>query len=100
MIFFVQVRSAYFTHLHKCLLNNYLTCHEERSYGIPNEIKKCADKLELHAIRLALEVNLYRQNMLKMVKNVKHFHVYFITNIVYPFADCRYKVRHYKEKSI
>lgn len=74
MIFFVQVRSAYFSYLHKCLMNNYLACYEEGSYKISNvEVKKCADQMELHAVRLALEVKLYRQNMLRMVRNIKKF---------------------------
>lgn len=59
----------YLSYLHKCLLNNYETCHEKNNEDIPNiEVKKCADQMELNAIQLALEASLYRKNMLKMVK--------------------------------
>lgn len=65
----VQVRAVYLSYLHKCLLGNYITCYKQRDDDIPNvEVKKCADEMELHAVRLALEATLYRQNMLRMVR--------------------------------
>lgn len=66
---FAQVRAVYLSYLHKCLLGNYITCYKQRDADILNvEIKKCADEMELHAVRLALEATLYRQNMLRMVR--------------------------------
>lgn len=56
----------YLSYLHKCLLSNYITCYDKNDESI--EVKKCADQMELNAVRLALEANLYRKNMLKMVR--------------------------------
>ncbi|XP_070149522.1 uncharacterized protein [Polyergus mexicanus] len=44
-----MVRAVYFSYLHKCLL----------------------DQMELHAVRLALEATLYRENMLRMIADIK-----------------------------
>lgn len=67
-----MVRAVYLSYLHKCLLGNYITCYKQRDADILNvEIKKCADEMELHAVRLALEATLYRQNMLRMIEDIK-----------------------------
>lgn len=52
-------------------------CYEEREDdGMSTvKIKKCADQMELHAVRLALESQLYRQNMLRLVRNIHRFHL-------------------------
>jgi len=56
------------SYLHKCLLSNYVTCYKQNDDDIQRvEVKKCADQMELHAVQLALEASLYRQNMLRMV---------------------------------
>ncbi|XP_011702992.1 PREDICTED: uncharacterized protein LOC105459027 [Wasmannia auropunctata] len=67
------VRAVYLSYLHKCLLSNYATCYKQNDdVSIERiEVKKCADQMELHAVQLALEANLYRQNMLKMINDVK-----------------------------
>lgn len=66
---FAQVRAVYLSYLHKCLLGNYITCYKQRDADTLNvEVKKCADEMELHAVRLALEATLYRQNMLRIVR--------------------------------
>lgn len=68
-ILFLQVRAVYLSYLHKCLLGNYITCYKQTENDIASiEVKKCADQMELHAVRLALEATLYRQNMLRMVR--------------------------------
>ncbi|XP_011066032.1 PREDICTED: uncharacterized protein LOC105153092 isoform X2 [Acromyrmex echinatior] len=65
-----MVRAVYLSYLHKCLLNNYTTCFKEND--VPSiKVKKCADQMELHAVQLALETSIYRQNMLKMIDDVK-----------------------------
>lgn len=65
----MQVRAVYLSYLHKCLLSNYTTCYKQTDDDVPSvEVKKYADLMELHAVRLALEVTLYRQNMLRMVR--------------------------------
>ncbi|XP_020289609.1 uncharacterized protein LOC109857570 [Pseudomyrmex gracilis] len=68
-----MVRNTYLSYLHKCLLNNYETCYEEREDDEMSavKIKKCADQMELHAVRLALESQLYRENMLRLIKDIK-----------------------------
>ncbi|KYQ50936.1 hypothetical protein ALC60_10076 [Trachymyrmex zeteki] len=64
------VRTVYLSYLHKCLLSNYTTCYKQND--ISNiKVKKYADQMELHAVQLALETNIYRQNMLKMIDDVK-----------------------------
>ncbi|XP_011167673.1 uncharacterized protein LOC105201376 [Solenopsis invicta] len=66
-----MVRAVYLSYLHECLLRNYTTCYKQNN-DIPNiQVKKCADQMELHAVQLALETSLYRQNMLKMIADVK-----------------------------
>ncbi|XP_018337557.1 PREDICTED: uncharacterized protein LOC108745733 [Trachymyrmex septentrionalis] len=65
-----MVRAVYLSYLHNCLLSNYATCYKQND--IPSiKVKKCADQMELHAVQLALETNIYRQNMLKMIDDVK-----------------------------
>jgi len=45
-----------------------MTCYKQNDDDTPRiEVKKCADQMELHAVQLALEASLYRQNMLRMV---------------------------------
>lgn len=70
MQFYIQVRTVYLSHLHKCLLNNYVTCYKQNDDITNIEVKKCADQMELHAVQLALQASLYRQNMLKMVRSI------------------------------
>lgn len=75
------------SYLHKCLLSNYITCYKQTDDVPSVEVKKCADQMELHAVRLALEATLYRQNMLRMVRklnidngkkgNVNEFYLHF-----------------------
>ncbi|XP_072742727.1 uncharacterized protein [Anoplolepis gracilipes] len=66
------VRAVYLSYLHKCLIGNYITCYKQTDNDVPSiEVKKCADQMELHAVRLALEVALYRQNMLRMIADIK-----------------------------
>jgi len=61
------------SYLHKCLLSNYVTCYKQNDDDIPRvEVKKCADQMELHAVQLALEASLYRQNMLRMVSIIEN----------------------------
>lgn len=67
---FIQVRTVYLSYLHKCLLSNYATCYKQNDDVSNVEVKKCADQMELHAVQLALEANLYRQNMLRMVTSI------------------------------
>ncbi|XP_012522826.1 uncharacterized protein LOC105828837 [Monomorium pharaonis] len=67
-----MVRAVYLTYLVKCLLNNYTTYYNRNDNNIPSvQVKKCADQMELHAVQLALEANLYRQNMLRMIADVR-----------------------------
>lgn len=67
-----MVRAVYLSYLHKCLLSNYTTCYKQTDDDVPSvEVKKYADLMELHAVRLALEVTLYRQNMLRMIADIK-----------------------------
>ncbi|KAL6433804.1 hypothetical protein ACFW04_005797 [Cataglyphis niger] len=67
-----MVRAVYFSYLHKCLLGNYITCYKQTDIDTASiEVKKCADQMELHAVRLALEATLYRQNMLRMIADIK-----------------------------
>lgn len=67
-----MVRAVYLSYLHKCLLGNYITCYKQTDNDIPSvEVKRCADQMELHAVRLALEATLYRQNMLRMIEDIK-----------------------------
>ncbi|KAM0726837.1 hypothetical protein ACS0PU_006998 [Formica fusca] len=67
-----MVRAVYLSYLHKCLLGNYITCYKQTENDIASiEVKKCADQMELHAVRLALEATLYRQNMLRMIADIK-----------------------------
>lgn len=62
------VRAVYFSYLHKCLLTNYILCYKEKNEDIPSsQLKKCANEMELLAVRSSLEATLYRQNMLKLV---------------------------------
>lgn len=64
----------YLSYLHKCLLTNYATYYKKKNEDIPNvEVKRCADQMELNAIRLALEATLYRKSMLKMVRLLTNF---------------------------
>ncbi|XP_018376543.1 PREDICTED: uncharacterized protein LOC108769832 isoform X2 [Trachymyrmex cornetzi] len=65
-----MVRAVYLSYLHKCLLSNYATCYKQND--VPSiKVKKYADQMELHAVQLALETSIYRQNMLKMIDDVK-----------------------------
>ncbi|XP_029175285.1 uncharacterized protein LOC114943731 [Nylanderia fulva] len=66
-----MVRAVYLSYLHKCLLSNYTTCYKQTDDVPSVEVKKYADLMELHAVRLALEVTLYRQNMLRMIADIK-----------------------------
>ncbi|CAL1679596.1 unnamed protein product [Lasius platythorax] len=66
-----MVRAVYLSYLHKCLLSNYITCYKQTDDVPSVEVKKCADQMELHAVRLALEATLYRQNMLRMIADIK-----------------------------
>ncbi|XP_011345385.2 uncharacterized protein LOC105283940 [Ooceraea biroi] len=71
-----MVRAVYLSYLHECLLSNYMTCYEEKDDGIQSvQVNKCADQMELNAVRLALETGLYRRNMLKMIADVKSYTV-------------------------
>ncbi|XP_006559775.2 uncharacterized protein LOC726071 [Apis mellifera] len=66
------VRAVYFSYLHKCLLTNYILCYKEKNEDIPSsQLKKCANEMELLAVRSSLEATLYRQNMLKLISDVK-----------------------------
>ncbi|CAK9812333.1 hypothetical protein ANTQUA_LOCUS7221 [Anthophora quadrimaculata] len=66
------VRAVYFSYLHKCLLTNYILCYKEKIEDIPcDQLKKCANQMELLAVRSSLEATLYRQNMLKLISDVK-----------------------------
>ncbi|XP_054008592.1 uncharacterized protein LOC128892288 [Hylaeus anthracinus] len=66
------VRSVYFSYLHKCLLTNYILCYKDKNEDIPcDRLKKCANQMELYAVRSSLEATLYRQNMLKLISDVK-----------------------------
>ncbi|XP_076183329.1 uncharacterized protein LOC143155015 [Ptiloglossa arizonensis] len=66
------VRAVYFSYLHKCLLTNYILCYKDKNEDIPcDHLKKCANQMELHAVRSSLEATLYRQNMLKLISDVK-----------------------------
>ncbi|XP_018052071.1 PREDICTED: uncharacterized protein LOC108689688 isoform X2 [Atta colombica] len=65
-----MVRAVYLSYLHKCLLSNYATCYKQNDIS-SIKVKKCADQMELHAVQLALETSIYRQNMLKMIDDVK-----------------------------
>ncbi|XP_076626695.1 uncharacterized protein LOC143344479 [Colletes latitarsis] len=66
------VRAVYFSYLHKCLLTNYILCYKDKNKDIPcDHLKKCADQMELYAVRSSLEATLYRQNMLKLISDVK-----------------------------
>lgn len=76
-VLFAQVRTTYLSYLRKCLLSNYKMCYEgEEDDASTVKIKKCADQMELHAVRLALESQLYRENMLRLVR--KHTLISFI----------------------
>lgn len=69
-----MVRTVYFSYLHKCLLANYILCYKEKNKDIPcDELKKCANELELLAVRSSLEATLYRENMLKLISDVKSY---------------------------
>lgn len=58
----------YFSYLHKCLLTNYILCYKDKQEDIPcDQLEKCTNRMELHAVRSSLESNLYRHNMLKLV---------------------------------
>ncbi|XP_043512353.1 chromatin-remodeling ATPase INO80 [Frieseomelitta varia] len=66
------VRAVYFSYLHKCLLTNYILCYKEKDGEIPsNQLKMCANQMELLAVRSSLEATLYRQNILKLISDVK-----------------------------
>ncbi|XP_017884039.1 uncharacterized protein LOC108627352 [Ceratina calcarata] len=66
------VRAVYFSYLHKCLLTNYILCYKEQNEEIPwDELKSCANHMELLAVRSSLETTLYRQNMLKLISDIK-----------------------------
>ncbi|XP_029052659.2 uncharacterized protein LOC114880616 [Osmia bicornis bicornis] len=66
------VRAVYFSYLHKCLLTNYILCYKDKNEDIPcDQLKKCANQMELLALRSSLEATLYRQNMLKLISDVK-----------------------------
>ncbi|XP_014482576.1 PREDICTED: uncharacterized protein LOC106748501 [Dinoponera quadriceps] len=66
-----MVRAVYLSNLHKCLLSNYITCYERNDEDPSAIVKRCADQMELNAVRLALEANLYRKTMLKMIADIK-----------------------------
>ncbi|XP_071574752.1 LOW QUALITY PROTEIN: uncharacterized protein [Temnothorax nylanderi] len=77
-----MVRTVYSSYLHKCLLDNYATCYKQNDdddnddgdddNNVPNvEVKKCADQMELYAVHCALQASLYRQNMLRLIADVK-----------------------------
>ncbi|KAG7209091.1 hypothetical protein KM043_015238 [Ampulex compressa] len=67
-----MVRAVYFSYLHKCLLSNYILCYKQKNEEIPcSGLKKCADYMELNAVRSSLEASLYRQNMLKLISDIK-----------------------------
>lgn len=66
------VRAVYFSYLHKCLLTNYILCYKEKNEEIPcDQLKSCANHMELLAVRSSLETTLYRQNMLKLISDIK-----------------------------
>ncbi|XP_003394531.1 uncharacterized protein LOC100643439 isoform X1 [Bombus terrestris] len=66
------VRAIYFSYLHKCLLSNYILCYKEKNEEIPSsQLKMCANQMELLAVRSSLETTLYRQNILKLISDVK-----------------------------
>ncbi|XP_035721864.1 uncharacterized protein LOC118441497 [Vespa mandarinia] len=67
-----MVRAVYFSYLHKCLLSNYIVCYKQKNQETFNcDLKKCADQMELNAVRSSLEASLYRQHMLKMISDIK-----------------------------
>ncbi|XP_071643698.1 uncharacterized protein [Temnothorax longispinosus] len=74
-----MVRTVYSSYLHKCLLDNYATCYKQNDDDDDDddnnvqsvEVKKCADQMELYAVHCALEASLYRQNMLRLIADVK-----------------------------
>ncbi|XP_077270399.1 uncharacterized protein LOC143901749 [Temnothorax americanus] len=73
-----MVRTVYSSYLHKCLLTNYATCYKQTDDADDDtnnvqrvEVKKCADQMELYAVHCALEASLYRQNMLRLIADVK-----------------------------
>ncbi|XP_043505271.1 uncharacterized protein LOC122526133 [Polistes fuscatus] len=67
-----MVRAVYFSYLHECLLNNYIVCYKQKNQEAQSyELKKCADQMELDAVRCSLEASLYRQHMLKMISDIK-----------------------------
>ncbi|KAI4489238.1 hypothetical protein M0804_004736 [Polistes exclamans] len=67
-----EVRAVYFSYLHECLLNNYIVCYKQKNQEAQSyELKKCADQMELDAVRCSLEASLYRQHMLKMISDIK-----------------------------
>ncbi|KAI4499517.1 hypothetical protein M0802_005413 [Mischocyttarus mexicanus] len=67
-----HVRAVYFSYLHECLLSNYVVCYKEKNQEAQSsELKKCADLMELDAVRCSLEASLYRQHMLKMISDIK-----------------------------
>ncbi|XP_078044983.1 uncharacterized protein LOC144474203 [Augochlora pura] len=69
-----KVRAVYYSYLHKCLLTNYILYYNDKDKDISCEqLKKCANQMELHAVRSSLEATLYRQNMLKMISDVKSY---------------------------
>ncbi|XP_076674602.1 uncharacterized protein LOC143372358 [Andrena cerasifolii] len=66
------VRAVYFSYLHKCLLTNYILCYKDKQEDIPcDQLEKCTNRMELHAVQSSLESNLYRHNMLKLISDVK-----------------------------
>ncbi|XP_076653500.1 uncharacterized protein LOC143359456 [Halictus rubicundus] len=69
-----KVRAIYYSYLHKCLLTNYILYYKDKDKDISCEqLKKCANQMELYAVRSSLEASLYRQNMLKMISDVKSY---------------------------
>jgi len=85
---YAQVRTVYLTHLRECLLNNYLTYYERKDDNIQNvQVNKCADQMELNAVRLALETSLYRQNMLRLVRDICKFCLTFCSRYLYLFLS-------------
>ncbi|KAL2724396.1 chromatin-remodeling ATPase INO80 [Vespula squamosa] len=71
-VYLKQVRAVYFSYLHKCLLSNYIVCYEQKNEETFScDLKKCADQMELNAVRCSIEASLYRQHMLKMISDIK-----------------------------
>ncbi|XP_015434264.1 PREDICTED: uncharacterized protein LOC107190053 [Dufourea novaeangliae] len=69
-----KVRAVYYSYLHKCLLTNYILYYKDKDQDIPCEqLKRCANQMELLAVRSSLEATLYRHNMLKLISDVKSY---------------------------